>query len=61
MKFNINILYIMAPLFALLMVSVMVILSLSTKQGHCSDCPGVECLCIQDVDGNWMLSPEVGE
>ena len=27
---------------------------------HCSDCPGEECLCIQDTDGNWVLSPEVG-
>ena len=56
---NINTLYIAAPLFALFMVLVMVTVSLSTN--HCSNCPSVECLCIQDVDGNWMLSPEVGE
>lgn len=56
---NTNTLYIAAPLFALFMVLAMLILSPSTD--HCSDCPSVECLCIQDVDGNWMLSPEVGE
>ena len=61
MKFNINILYIIAPLFALFIVSVMIVLSLTTEQGHCINCPSVECLCIQDVNGNWMLSPEVGE
>ena len=52
-------LYVAAPLFALLMLSVMVTVALTTD--HCSDCPSAECLCIQDVDGNWMLSPEVGE
>ena len=28
---------------------------------HCKDCPSETCLCIQDVDGAWMLSPEVGD
>jgi|APSaa5957512535_1039671.scaffolds.fasta_scaffold184995_2 hypothetical protein len=28
---------------------------------HCKDCPSETCLCIQDVDGVWMLSPEVGD
>jgi hypothetical protein len=45
--------YMVAILFALLAALL--------PTDHCSDCPGVECLCIQDVDGNWMLSPEVGE
>ena len=56
---NINILYIGAPLTALLMLSIMVVMALTTD--HCRGCPSTECLCIQDVDGNWMLSPEVGE
>ena len=59
MKVNINMLYIAAPLFALLMLSVMVTMALTAD--HCSDCPSVKCLCIQDVNGKWMLSPEVGE
>jgi len=59
MKANINMLYVAAPLFALFMLSVIVTIALTTD--HCSDCPSAECLCIQDVDGNWMLSPEVGE
>ena len=59
MKLNVNVLYVAAPLFALFMLSVMVTLALSTD--HCSDCPSLECLCIQDTDGNWMLSPEVGK
>ena len=59
MKVNINMLYVAAPLFVLFMLSVMVTMALTTD--HCSDCPGAECLCIQDVNGNWMLSPEVGE
>jgi hypothetical protein len=56
---NINVLYVAAPLFALLVLLAMVTMSLSTD--HCSDCPGVDCLCVRDVNGNWMLSPEVGE
>ena len=56
---NINVLYVAAPLFALFMLLVMVATALSTD--HCSDCPGADCLCIQDVNGGWMLSPEVGE
>ncbi len=46
---------IIAFLFALLMM-----LATDTVD-HCDNCPSSECLCIQDVDGNWMLSPEVGE
>ena len=56
---NINVLYVAAPLFALFVLLTMVTMSLSTD--HCSDCPGVDCLCVRDVNGNWMLSPEVGE
>ena len=59
MKLNVNTLYVAAPLFALFMLSVLVMMTLSTD--HCSDCPSLECLCIQDAQGNWMLSPEVGE
>ena len=56
---NINILYVLGPLFALFLLLVQV--TLAVTEDHCSDCPGVECLCIQDVNGNWMLSPEVGD
>ena len=59
MKLNVNMLYVAAPLFLLFVFLMMISMSLSTD--HCSECPSVECLCIQDVDGNWMLSPEVGE
>lgn len=59
MRFNMNMLYVAAPLFALFMLSMMIVLAISTD--HCDDCPSVECLCIQNIDGNWMLSPEVGE
>jgi hypothetical protein len=58
-KLNINMLYVAAPLFVLFAFLMMISMSLSTD--HCSDCPSVECLCIQGADGNWMLSPEVGE
>ena len=59
MKVDMNMLYVAAPIMALLMLSMMVGMALTTD--HCSDCPSAECLCIQDVEGNWMLSPEVGE
>ena len=59
MKVNINMLYVATPLLALFILAGMVAMALTTD--HCSDCPSAECLCIQDVDGNWMLSPEVGE
>ena len=59
---NINILYVAGPLITLFILLMMVALSFSTEsEGHCSDCPSPECLCIQDVNGNWMLSPEVGD
>ena len=50
-----NMLYILLFLFAVWFGATIV------DPVHCSDCPSAECLCIQDVDGNWMLSPEVGE
>ena len=46
------------------MVVVMVFaLSIDWLKGvdHCEDCPSVTCLCIQNVDGSWVLSPEVGD
>ncbi len=59
MRFNMNIMYVAAPLFALFMLSMMVLMASSAD--HCSDCPSEKCLCIQDVDGKWILSPEVGD
>jgi len=28
---------------------------------HCVDCPSEKCICIQGADGEWYISPEVGE
>lgn len=61
---NMNILYVVGPLFAIFAMLMMIALTPSTDpydEVHCDDCPSVECQCIQDVKGNWMLSPEVGE
>ena len=56
--------YIISPVAALLIMAIMIFSLPSSKAVgtiHCEDCPSETCLCIQDVEGNWMLCPEVGD
>ena len=50
-------------LVVVVVVVVVLALSIDWLKGvdHCEDCPSVTCLCIQNVDGSWVLSPEVGD
>ena len=58
---NINILHVVDLILLIAAFFLLAMITTSVAVDHCDNCPGVECLCIQDVDGNWMLSPEVGE
>ena len=45
----------------ILLSIVYALVSYTQDTNHCSDCPSITCLCIQNNDGTWVLSPEVGD
>lgn len=59
-----KIVYIIAPAIAIVLMLVMILFVTNIElqnPDHCSDCPSETCLCIQGNEGEWMLSPEVGD
>ena len=48
-------------LLALTVSGLLAKMQFSERSVHCLDCPSETCLCIETIDGEWVLSPEVGD